>query len=160
MVYCMASKYWNALHWGVNTCYVIIAVTQQIRLTLSRQVKYTKFDNPLAHINNCVRLNIPKRLHNLSRQHAFWVSHYRKVPRHDISKYYGVFGCSIRSFYIRLSRRASNPTQLVRSHEAVQNQTTSTTQHNSRNPKLLTNSMQLAWSTSYNRSYWSLLTSN
>ena len=72
---------------GVNTCYVIIAVTQQIRRTLSRQVKYTKFDNPLAHINNCVRLNIPKRLHNLSQQHAFWVSHYRKVPHRDISRY-------------------------------------------------------------------------
>ena len=52
------------MHWsrsliGVNTCSVIMSVTQQISRTLSRQVKCTKCDNPLARLNNRVRLNIP-----------------------------------------------------------------------------------------------------
>ena len=51
--------YWSRSLIGVNTCSVIMSVTQQISRTLSRQVKCTKCDNPLARLNNRVRLNIP-----------------------------------------------------------------------------------------------------
>ena len=51
--------YWSRSLIGVNTCSVIMSVTQQISRTLSRQVKCTKCDNPLARLNNRVRLKIP-----------------------------------------------------------------------------------------------------